>query len=124
MWATPSLTAQGRLSDRILDDTTRRPPCRPRLDWPSHRRALLVTAESDMLPAIAVVRQADLEKQTRVLTPPGQVRSAGLIGQAAGGAHPQITELHVRRCLLPASISIPGGQPVIRPPEYAPPGPA
>lgn len=86
-------------------------------------RALLLSADSDLVPAVRLVRQEAPEKEIRLLVPPGHRGSMDLI-RAVGGERRsrRIETLHLERSLLPETVlTSDGSLAATRPTEYAPP---
>ncbi len=85
--------------------------------------AIILSADSDLVPAIRMVRERFPEKGIRLLLPVGRPNSAELlnaIGDPQGVR--KIKRLHLERCLLPESISDEKGSIIVRrPTEYDPP---
>ena len=86
-------------------------------------RALILSADSDLVPAIRMVRQRFPEKSVRLLLPVRRTNSAELrraVGDPNGVR--EIKQMHLERCLLPESISDNNGNIIVRrPTEYDPP---
>jgi len=87
-------------------------------------RALLVSADSDLAPAVRAVRRLFPEKEVRILTPPGR-STPGDLRRASGHDATRIKEIHIRRSLFAAEVHALAGNAVlaIRPSVYAPPNP-
>ena len=81
-------------------------------------RALLVTADSDLAPAIRMLKQRFPKKQVRVLTPLHRNHSLEL-AQAAGGVKlaKKIKQIHLERNVLPKTVTS-GRQKIMRPAKY------
>lgn len=86
-------------------------------------RALVVSADSDLAPAIKMVKSRFPQKQIRVLTPVGRRHSWDLVNAAGGkSVVTSIKRIHIERSLLPKEIFDANGQIVVnRPKEYEPP---
>ena len=90
-------------------------------------KALVVTADSDIAPAIAAMREMFPTKSADILTPPGSGRVTDLLEAAHGPNWKRVPRLrmkenHVAECLLPEIVS--GGESrgtIHRPHEYDPP---
>lgn len=85
-------------------------------------RALIISADSDLAPAIRMVRERFPEKRVRLLLPVRRTNSAELldaVGDSKGVR--QIKQIHLERCLLPESMSGKNGSTIVRPSEYDPP---
>lgn len=84
--------------------------------------ALLLSGDSDLVPAVHLIRRRFPTKAVRILTPPGRLPSSELMRAAGGIGHGTIQPLHVERNLLPAVVVDPNGRPVAtRPTQYNPP---
>ena len=87
-------------------------------------RAILISGDSDLVPAVRMVRAHYPAKQIRILMPPGRPYSMDLVN-AAGGTNEarRIEVLHLERALLPAEVVEPLTGKVVarRPSEYQPP---
>lgn len=85
-------------------------------------RALILSADSDLAPAIRMVRQRFPEKSVRLLLPVRRTNSAELLRSVGdpNGVR-EIKQIHLERCLLPESVSDKNGNTIVRPSEYAPP---
>ena len=85
-------------------------------------RALILSADSDLAPAIRIVRDRFPEKSLRLLTPVGRYNSLELLKAVGGqGRASKIKRFHLERCLLPESINDKDGRIIRRPAEYDPP---
>lgn len=83
-------------------------------------RALLISNDSDLAPAIHMVRKHFPHKQITTVVPPHYMHSNELIQTATDKA--KISINHLERCLLPATLFDAGGNCVAtRPIEYRPP---
>jgi len=84
-------------------------------------RALLVSGDSDLCPAVKLVRERYPEKEIVVLTPPGRRTTKGL-ADATGIRATRMKSLHVERSLLPETVFDADGNAVaVRPAKYDPP---
>lgn len=86
-------------------------------------RALLISNDSDLVPAIRLVRAGFPSKQLRIITPVGRRHSLDLV-RAAGGLRycARMKVIHVERSLLPRQVTDANGRVVAtRPVEYDPP---
>ncbi len=86
-------------------------------------RALLVSGDSDLAPAVRLLRAEAPGVDVRILTPPDRLHSMELVN-AAGGLKcgRRIDPIHVERSLLPREVRDRTGRLVAsRPPEYEPP---
>jgi uncharacterized LabA/DUF88 family protein len=86
-------------------------------------RALLMSGDSDLAPAVRMVRQLYPEKDIRIIAPYGRSYSMDLVNAAGGLGHARrMKAVHVERSLLPEHVLSPDGRLVAsRPPKYAPP---
>jgi len=78
-------------------------------------RAIVISADSDLAPALRVVRQHQPGKELLVVAPPGRFGNARDLGPKL-----QLTKGRIRKCLLPAQLLDAAGNPIIRPVEYDP----
>lgn len=85
-------------------------------------RALLVSADSDLSPAVRAVRQRFPEKKIHVLTPPRRSPSRELMAASGDTKLRRVKQIHLERSLLPAQIRRDDGDLVKRPPAYDPRG--
>lgn len=83
-------------------------------------RAILLTNDSDIKPAVDLTRSRFPTLEVRMLTPPGRKPSHEL-ATACGAASSKIKRVHLDRALLPARVACADGTTVIRPVEYDPP---
>jgi len=83
-------------------------------------RALLLTGDSDLAPAVRIVKQRFPAKQIALLTPPGRSRSYELVA-ACGTEGSRVRLVHLQRALLPERTACADGSYVMRPAEYCPP---
>lgn len=82
--------------------------------------ALVVSRDSDLKPAIAMVRKEFPDKDVIVVAPPHLGHSVDLLGVASGKK--KITKSQIERSLLPALVEGVDGKVVARrPANYAPP---
>lgn len=87
-------------------------------------RALLVSGDSDLVPAIRMIRAHHPSKKVRILMPPGRGYSMDLVNAAGPMKDARRLEVqHIDRALLPAEIVEPLTGKVVarRPVEYLPP---
>jgi uncharacterized LabA/DUF88 family protein len=84
-------------------------------------RAIIISADSDHVPAVRRVKARLSEKRVLVATPPGRHSNAReLLKVCHSGTN--ITQGRIVRCLLPEILTdAKGNQVVRRPPEYDPP---
>lgn len=85
-------------------------------------RALLITGDSDISPAVRRLRKKHPDCEVKVLSPIRRKPSYELLH--AAGKKPGSTKLnlmHLERSLLPEQLVGRNGKTIARPPEYAPP---
>ena len=87
----------------------------------TYDRALIISADSDLTPAIRMVRKQFPEKRIRIITPIGKPHCLEL-KEAVGGEREvrHIQRVHLEECLLPETI-IDEDERIVRPKEYDPP---
>ncbi|WP_305906270.1 NYN domain-containing protein (plasmid) [Methylomarinum sp. Ch1-1] len=86
----------------------------------SYDTAMIISADSDLAPAITMTKQAFPDKKFKVITPPGKNHCFNL--EAATGVPPKrIRECHLARSLLPEQLISAQGNLIIRPERYEPP---
>jgi NYN domain len=78
-------------------------------------RAIVISADSDLVPAVKLAAEHDQTKEVFVAAPPGRFASARDLKPRL-----EITIGRIRKHLFPASLTHPDGKPVTRPPEYDP----
>jgi uncharacterized LabA/DUF88 family protein len=85
-------------------------------------RALLLSGDSDLAPAVRLLRAEVPEVDVRILTPPGRLHSMELVDAAGGLSRSRrIDRIQVERSLLPREVRDGTGRLVaLRPPEYEP----
>jgi uncharacterized LabA/DUF88 family protein len=82
--------------------------------------ALIVSRDSDLKPAIAMVRQEFPQKEVIVVAPPHLGHSVDLLNVASSKR--KITKSQVEKCLFPEIITNAAGELIAtRPVQYAPP---
>lgn len=89
----------------------------------SFDRALIISADSDLSPAVRLVKERFPSKTVRVLTPVNRKHSWDLVN-AAGGLNfvKQIKKIHIERSLLPENLTDSLGNVIAtRPKKYDPP---
>lgn len=91
----------------------------------TYDRALLVSGDSDLGPAIRMVRSQFPDKQLRILAPLGRGYSMDLFNAAGGKQHcRQLRDVHVERALFPKEVLDANGKILaVRPAKYEPPSP-
>jgi uncharacterized LabA/DUF88 family protein len=83
-------------------------------------QAFLVTRDSDLVPAVRLVRELYPEKRVKVIAPPGRRHSKEL--WAASTHRAAIQRVHVERCLMPEEVCDASGTVIARrPSKYDPP---
>lgn len=91
----------------------------------TYDRALLLSGDSDLGPAIRMVRNQFPDKQLRVLAPLGRGYSMDLFNAAGGKRHcRQLRHVHVEKALFPEEVLDANGKILaVRPAKYEPPSP-
>lgn len=86
-------------------------------------RALIISGDSDLAPAVRMVREQYPSKSIRILAPYGRSYSMDLVNAAGGLSSARRMKLiHVERNLLPGRVTKPDGTLVAeRPAKYQPP---
>lgn len=86
-------------------------------------RALMLTRDSDLTPAIKLVRGRFPKKKIFIIAPPERRHSKALAQAVASKKHlKKIRKIHLEKSLLPREVKDNSGKVVaIRPPEYDPP---
>lgn len=79
-------------------------------------RAIIISADSDLAPAIKIVRALAPRKRLMVAAPPGRFGHARDLKPKL-----EITPGRLGRCLLPSQIALPTGALATRPASYDPP---
>ncbi len=84
--------------------------------------ALVVSNDSDLVPAIKMVKTTFPEKEIKLLAPVGKYNSGNLV-QAVGGQKfcRRLKEVHLEQSLLPREVRDKGTIVAVRPTRYAPP---
>jgi uncharacterized LabA/DUF88 family protein len=83
--------------------------------------AFLVSQDSDLAPAVDLVREMPKHRSVKLIGPPGRAHSKELY--AATNKQSKVLPFHLERCLLPAEVYDASGALVARrPAEYDPPG--
>ncbi|MGN6471210.1 MAG: NYN domain-containing protein [Rhizobiaceae bacterium] len=86
----------------------------------TYDRAYLVSRDSDLKPAIAMIRAEFPHKEVVLVAPPHFGHSTDLLGVATGKR--KITRAQIEECLFPERVTDSGGNvAAIRPVEYQPP---
>ena len=83
-------------------------------------RALLISADSDLSPAVRTVVHRYPDKKVHVLTPPGRSPSRELIAASRDQKVRKVKPIHLERSLLPAELELADGNVVVRPSTYDP----
>ena len=86
-------------------------------------RAVLVGADSDLAPAVKVIRERFPTKKLLAVAPPGRQMSYELSQALGKKSVKQLTERQLQSCLLPANVEESDGKTVTRPTVYDPPNP-
>lgn len=84
----------------------------------SYDEAFLVSCDSDLAPALELVREVRPDKKIKLVCPPGRKHSKELSKHATALA--SIKTIHLERNLLPERIETAGGIIIDRPPKYGP----
>ena len=85
-------------------------------------RALLISGDSDIAPAIELLMKAFPEKTVRIINPVGRKYSSRLYQMVGRKNYRPMKEIHVARSLFDAQVFASDGTvAAVRPPEYAPP---
>lgn len=86
-------------------------------------RAIVVSADSDLVPVVEHARNRFVDKTYYVATPPGQFSAARSLTRTCHGYF-EIGPARIASCLLPESVTDANGAVLaIRPGAYAPPNP-
>ena len=83
-------------------------------------KAIIFTADTDLAPAIRMVRGAFPLKEVRVAIPERRLNRSKALENAATGRI-RLTEAHFTRNLFPAQITLADGTVIHRPHKYTPP---
>lgn len=78
-------------------------------------RAIIISADSDLVPAIRMAKDYDRAKEICAVAPPKRLGRARDLAPIM-----EITVGRVRRCLLPQRLTHKDGRDVVRPTEYDP----
>jgi uncharacterized LabA/DUF88 family protein len=88
----------------------------------TYDHAFVVSNDSDLVPAVRMVKAEFPGKRIRILTPPGKKTSMDLVDAAGGRMFVRtIKESHLAKALLPSRLLAPDGSTITRPKEYDPP---
>ena len=79
-------------------------------------RAWIISADTDLVPAIECVKRNWPEKELRILFPPGQHQADALIAAAHFSA--RIQKKHLMKNLLPESVPLKSGGSISRPTDW------
>lgn len=82
-------------------------------------RLIVVSADTDLAPAIRMIAARAPECEIFVATPPGRFRNCRALGPKL-----EIRPRRIADCLLPEQVGTASGRIVIRPANYAPPTPS
>ena len=83
-------------------------------------KAIVFTADTDIAPAIRIVRNAFPGKEVKVAIPEKRLNKSTALENAASGKI-RLKESHFERNLLPEKIVLSNGIDIIRPKKYQPP---
>jgi len=83
-------------------------------------KAIIFTADTDLAPAILMVRSVFPQKEVRVAIPERRLNRSRALEDAATGRI-RITEQHFARNLFPAQVTLTDGSVIKRPTKYTPP---
>ena len=83
-------------------------------------KAIIYTADTDIAPAIRIVREAFPEKEIRVAIPERRLNRSKALEDAANGRI-RVTESHFARNLFAERVVLADGAEIERPKKYAPP---
>ena len=83
-------------------------------------KAIVLTADTDILPAIRMVKERFPEKVIVGLLPNTRYVAANALRTLCPVS--SFNEGHLKKNLFPAVIAVPGGKDIVRPPAYDPPG--
>lgn len=86
----------------------------------TYDHAFIISNDSDLVPAVKMVRQEFPHKRIRILTPPGKRTSMDLV-RAAGGKKfvRTIKESQISKLIMPVRLSGRDGE-IVRPDDYSP----
>jgi hypothetical protein len=88
----------------------------------SYDHAFVLSNDSDLVPAVKMVKAEFPHKRVRILTPPGKQTSMDLVTAAGRRKFVRtIKESHVASLLLPATLTATDGSIITRPTDYDPP---
>ena len=82
-------------------------------------RALIVSRDSDLVPAARLTKASFPNKEIHVVAPPHLGHSNDML-KVVDGKH-KVQKKHLEACLLPATINLTDGTVIKRPTEYDPP---
>ena len=83
-------------------------------------KAIIFSADTDLAPAIRIVRGAFPLKEVRVAIPERRLNRSKALEDAATGRI-RVTEAHFARNLFPAQVTLASGTVISRPQKYTPP---
>lgn len=85
-------------------------------------RALVMTQDSDIAPAVEMVRSEFPNKSVRIITPVGMSHSFELVRAVGGKKHAtSMQRIHIERSLFGHEVRDPSERVIVRPKEYDPP---
>lgn len=83
-------------------------------------KAVIISSDSDLSPAVRMVTEIFPEKQFNIVTPVSQNHCLALMN-AAGGSATYMEKIHIERSLLPQFLTGSRGETITRPYIYNPP---
>jgi uncharacterized LabA/DUF88 family protein len=87
----------------------------------TYDHAFLLSNDSDLVPAVKMLRAEFPQKRVRILTPPGKKTSKDLVNAAGGMKFVRtVKKVDLSKFLLPPSICDADGKTITRPVEYDP----
>lgn len=81
-------------------------------------KAILITNDTDIVPAVKMARNENKELEFKILTPPKMSTHDALFNAIKPGAAAKLTEVHIQTSLLPEKIEKPNGKIISIPPQY------
>ncbi|MHB1116799.1 NYN domain-containing protein [Sideroxydans sp.] len=86
----------------------------------AYDKAIIFTADTDLAPAIRLVREKFPQKEVHVAIPERRLDKSKALENAATGRI-RVTEAHFARNLFPAQVTLHSGTVINRPAKYTPP---
>lgn len=86
----------------------------------AYDKAIIFSADTDLAPAIRMVREKFKHKEVHVAIPERRLNRSKALENAATGRI-RLTEAHFARNLFPAQVTLTNGTIIKRPPKYTPP---